>query len=74
MIEDFDKLERIVGERIVDELDHHNLNDAIENPTVENVVLWIWKRLEPKITGLEELVLWETQTACVVLRRSDLRR
>jgi len=71
MIEDFDKLERIVGERVLDALDHHNLNDSIENPTVENIVAWIWKRLERDLHGLDELVLWETPTACAVLRRSD---
>lgn len=72
MVEDFDRLERIVGEEIVDVLDHRHLNDFIENPTAENIVLWIWKRLEPSLTRLNELVLWETQTSCAVLRRSDL--
>jgi 6-pyruvoyltetrahydropterin/6-carboxytetrahydropterin synthase len=72
MIEDFDKVERIVDERIVSVLDHHNLNDSIENPTVENIVLWIWKRLDGELRGLDELVLWETPTACAILRRSDV--
>jgi len=72
MIEDFDKIERIVAERVLDALDHHNLNDSIENPTVENIVLWIWERLERDLRSLDELVLWETATACAVLRRSDL--
>jgi 6-pyruvoyltetrahydropterin/6-carboxytetrahydropterin synthase len=72
MIEDFEKLERIVDERVLSALDHHNLNDSIENPTVENIVLWIWKRLERDLLGLDELVLWETPTACAVLRRTDI--
>jgi 6-pyruvoyltetrahydropterin/6-carboxytetrahydropterin synthase len=72
MVEDFDRLEGIVGEAIVDVLDHQNLNDFIENPTAENIVLWIWKRLEPSLTRLDELVLWETQTSCAILRRSDI--
>ena len=72
MVEDFDRLERIVGEAVVDVLDHQNLNDFIENPTAENIVLWIWKRLEPSLARLNELVLWETQTSCAVLSRSDL--
>jgi 6-pyruvoyltetrahydropterin/6-carboxytetrahydropterin synthase len=74
MIEDFDRLERIVGESVLAVLDHHNLNDSIDNPTVENIVLWIWKRLERDLRGLDELVLWETPTACAVLRRSDIHR
>lgn len=72
MVEDFDRIERIVGERVVDVLDHQNLNDLMENPTAENIVLWIWKRLQPSLVRLNELVLWETQTSCAVLRRSDL--
>jgi len=72
MIEDFDRIERIVGERVLEQLDHRNLNDFVENPTVENVLLWIWRRLDGKLVQLDELVLWETRTACAVLRRSDL--
>lgn len=72
MIEDFDRIERAVNERVVDVLDHQHLNDFIENPTVENIVLWIWKRLERSLVQLDELVLWETRTACAVLRRSDI--
>jgi 6-pyruvoyltetrahydropterin/6-carboxytetrahydropterin synthase len=72
MIEDFDRVERIVGKRVLDALDHHNLNDYIENPTVENIVLWIWKRLDRALPLLDEIVLWETATACAIFRRSDL--
>jgi 6-pyruvoyltetrahydropterin/6-carboxytetrahydropterin synthase len=72
MIEDFDKIERIVTDRVLGVLDHHHLNDTIENPTVENIVLWIWKRLQGDLRGLDEVVLWETPTACAVLRKSDV--
>lgn len=72
MIEDFDRVERIVNERVLDALDHHNLNDHMENPTVENIVLWIWERLDGALPLLDEIVLWETATACAVLRRSDI--
>jgi 6-pyruvoyltetrahydropterin/6-carboxytetrahydropterin synthase len=72
MIEDFDRVERVVSERVIDALDHQHLNDYIENPTVENIVLWIWKRLDGSLPLLDEVVLWETATACAVLRRSDI--
>jgi 6-pyruvoyltetrahydropterin/6-carboxytetrahydropterin synthase len=72
MIEDFDRVERIVGDRVLAALDHQYLNELIENPTVENIALWIWKRLDGSLTRLDEIVLWETATACAVLRRSDL--
>jgi 6-pyruvoyl-tetrahydropterin synthase len=73
MIEDFDALERVVSDRVLTATDHHSLNDFIENPTVENVLFWIWEQLDGKLEGLDELVLWETPTACAVLRRSDTR-
>lgn len=74
MIEDFDVIERVVGERVVDELDHRNLNDFLENPTVENLLLWIWDRLSHALPSLDELVLWETTTARGVLRKSVVRQ
>ncbi|MGA8326039.1 MAG: 6-carboxytetrahydropterin synthase QueD [Candidatus Cybelea sp.] len=72
MIEDFDRVERVVSERVIEALDHQHLNDYIENPTVENIVLWIWERLDGALPLLDEIVLWETATACAVLRRSDI--
>jgi 6-pyruvoyltetrahydropterin/6-carboxytetrahydropterin synthase len=72
MIEDFDRIERVVSERVLAKLDHQNLNVLIDNPTVENILLWIWKRLDGALTRLDEVVLWETATACAVLRRTDL--
>jgi 6-pyruvoyltetrahydropterin/6-carboxytetrahydropterin synthase len=72
MVEDFDTIERIVDERIVDRLDHQNLNDLIENPTAENILFWIWERLASELGGLDELILWETTTACAVLRKDEL--
>ena len=74
MVEDFDRIERIVGERVVDVLDHQHLNELVDNPTCENLVLWIWKRLESALPTLDELVLWETATSSAVLRRVDIAR
>jgi 6-pyruvoyltetrahydropterin/6-carboxytetrahydropterin synthase len=71
MIEDFDRIKRIVRERVVDILDHRSLNDLIENPTAEHIAMWIWRTLENHLNGLDELVLWETATSCAVLRRTD---
>lgn len=43
-------------------LDHHLLNEipGLENPTVENQLVWVWDRLE--LPGLHELTLRETPT------------
>lgn len=71
MIEDFDTVRRIVRAEAIDLLDHRTLNDILDNPTAERIVLWIWERLESKLSGLDEIVLWETATSCAVLRRTD---
>ncbi|HVA27515.1 MAG TPA: 6-carboxytetrahydropterin synthase QueD [Candidatus Baltobacteraceae bacterium] len=72
MIEDFDTVKSIVREHAIDVLDHQTLNDFMENPTAEQIVTWIWQRLEGPLGGLDELVLWETANSCAVLRKSDL--
>jgi 6-pyruvoyltetrahydropterin/6-carboxytetrahydropterin synthase len=72
MVEDFDTIDRIARERVIDRIDHQTLNDLIENPTAENILLWIWKHLSPHLEGLEELVLWETPSACAVLRKKEM--
>ena len=71
MIVDFDVLAKVVTTAVIDALDHRSLNDLIDNPTSENIVAWIWHRLAPLLPQLEELTLWETATACAILRRGD---
>ena len=74
MVEDFDRIERIVAEHILDALDHRHLNDLIDNPTVENIALWVWERLESGLPRLDEIVVWETATCSATLRRTDIAR
>jgi 6-pyruvoyltetrahydropterin/6-carboxytetrahydropterin synthase len=71
MVVDFDELARIVRASVIEALDHRHLNDTIENPTSENIAVWIWRRLAPQLPGLCELTLWETANACAVLRADD---
>lgn len=72
MIEDFDVISRVVKGTVIAQLDHRSLNDLIDNPTAERIVLWIWERLVPELPQLEEVVLWETRKACVVMKKGDL--
>jgi 6-pyruvoyltetrahydropterin/6-carboxytetrahydropterin synthase len=40
------------------ELDHRYLNKdvpGLDNPTLENITLWIWNRLAPVFPGLDEV-------------------
>ena len=58
---------------ILERLDHYYLNEVpgLDNPTSENIAVWIWRRLAPQLPGLCELTLWETANACAVLRADD---
>jgi 6-pyruvoyltetrahydropterin/6-carboxytetrahydropterin synthase len=51
-------------------LDHFYLNEipGLENPTSENLAVWIWNRLKPKLPLLTEVVVAETCTARCVYR------
>ncbi len=53
---------------IYDQLDHHYLNDVegLENPTSENLALWIWQQLKPALPELSCVTIKETCTSgCV---------
>jgi 6-pyruvoyltetrahydropterin/6-carboxytetrahydropterin synthase len=55
---------------LVDVLDHSYLNEVegLENPTIENMAAWFWRKLEPDVPGLCEIVIHETATARCVFR------
>ena len=51
-----------------EQLDHYYLNEieGLENPTSENVAVWIWERLKPELPMLKAIEVAETCTArCV---------
>ena len=55
---------------IWEKLDHRYLNDirGLENPTSENLAVWIWDRLKPRLPLLTEIVVAETCNAKCVYR------
>ncbi|ASJ12341.1 6-pyruvoyl trahydropterin synthase family protein [Thermococcus thioreducens] len=58
---DFLELRKIVDE-IIGKLDHRNLNALFENPTTENVALWIAGEVGKKLPDgvkLKRVILWE---------------
>ena len=65
---DFVRVKEIVRERLLKDIDHNDLNQILDNPTAENVVMWMWKRLEPHLEGLREIELYETDDASVIYR------
>ena len=42
--------------------DHHNLNDVpgLENSTCENIAIYVWRALRPRIAPLSAVTVWET--------------
>ena len=65
---DFGEIEAAVGEHVLAAWDHKNLNDFLENPTAENIVVELWRRIAGKVPGLEEIELWEIPGSSVVYR------
>jgi len=55
-------------EPIFAEIDHQCLNDVpgLENPTSEQLAVWIWRRLKPSLPALGKVVIHETcSSGCV---------
>lgn len=52
------------------QLDHYYLNEieGLENPTSENLAVWIWERLKPTLPLLNKIEVRETCTAGCVYR------
>ena len=48
---------------LLERLDHRYLNDieGLENPTAENIAIWIWERTKPALPQLASVVVFETQ-------------
>ena len=64
---DLSRVKEIAQATVVDKMDHRNLNLEVDFlrdviPTTENLVVAIWKALEPALrpARLSRLVLWET--------------
>lgn len=55
---------------LVRQLDHQVLNelDGLANPTAELLATWWWQRLAPRLPGLREVVVAETQTSRCIYR------
>ena len=63
---DFDDI-RLAFEPLLEQLDHHYLNDiaGLENPTSEHLVHWVWNRLKQKKKKKREVEINETcNTVC----------
>lgn len=59
---DFGEIKKIVKPLIDDQLDHYYLNDieGLENPTSENLAIWLWNKLKPQLPLLHKITVLET--------------
>jgi len=57
-----------------EQLDHQYLNEVpgLENPTSENLAVWILRRLAPSLPRLDRVVVQETSDSGAVARSKDL--
>ncbi len=80
MVVNFHEISRVVKETIFASFDHKYLNDLSEfkdiPPTAENIALVIYGKIQGAFADkpavqLEQVVLYETETASVVVGRDD---
>lgn len=57
---------------LFDQLDHSCLNHiaGLENPTSENLAIWIWQQLKPNLPQLSQVEVCETCTSGCIYRGS----
>ena len=68
MVIDFELIKKAVWDKALVKCDHQYLNDFMDNPTAENIVVWMWGELREALPGLRELQLFETPEYCVTYR------
>ena len=51
-------------------LDHRYLNDlpGLENPTSENLAVWLWNTLQPALPGLSKIIVMENHDSGCIYR------
>ena len=60
MVLDFKKIKEKVNSKVIDKLDHTHLNDTIDNPSAENLAIWIWDKIKDDLP-LKEITVYETE-------------
>ena len=59
---------KLMCKPIIDVLDHSYLNEleGLDNPTSENIAVWLWDSIKPKLIILSEIEVKETcNTGCI---------
>tara|TARA_B100001123_G_scaffold327698_1_gene368588 strand:+ start:176 stop:604 length:429 start_codon:yes stop_codon:yes gene_type:complete len=79
MVIELNSLKKLIKAEVADYMDHKNLNVDVSflkevNPTVENLAIKIWNRLESKIPNgsLHEIKLFESERNFAVYRGENI--
>lgn len=66
---DFAELKQAI-EPVIKQVDHKFLNQiaGFENPTCENIAIWLWNQIKPNVPLLSRIELFETPTSGVVYK------
>ncbi len=69
-IRDFADIQKVVEPIIFQHLDHYYLNDVfgLENPTSENLAVWLWEQVKGDLPELKQITVFETCTSRCVYR------
>ncbi|MBL4694419.1 6-carboxytetrahydropterin synthase QueD [Candidatus Gracilibacteria bacterium] len=59
MVLDFKLLKEAVNKNVIDLLDHSHLNDTLDNPSAENLAVWIWDKIKDHLP-LKKIAVYET--------------
>lgn len=74
---DYKNLKSVVQKYVVDDFDHNTINEVMDcNPTAENMLLFIWEKLEKEglVKGLQEIILKETESSTATIYKEDMMR
>lgn len=73
LVEDYYELTQRVKPLLDTCFDHKFLNEIIENPTSENILLWLWITLEKAgVKGMSEIMFSETAKSYAILTKEDV--
>lgn len=70
MVLDFKILKDKVKEKVLNKLDHKHLNDILENPSAENLSIWIWDKIKNDLP-LKSIAIYETDDYCCEYSASE---
>jgi 6-pyruvoyltetrahydropterin/6-carboxytetrahydropterin synthase len=64
---DFSDVKNVIAP-VIASIDHTLLNDIVglENPTAENLAIWLWRKIKPELPSLSKIEIKETPTSGVI--------